>query len=249
MPVLPTLDEIAHFYAEYNRHYTGGGASEGRNLARYAKRYLEIVQRYVGSGQLIDIGSSNNPFPNEAARAGFSTTAVDFARPSQLSADVDFICGNLNEAEPPWVRDAAFDVVTSWAVLEHVPDTHAAAALLARLCKPGGVIIVSTPEVGTWLTRRALGRSPWFYPPEHLTLISPDAFRLVFERSDCRLVHWGRLEISPLRYLARYGIGVLGAIVGTVVKALAPRRWRQARDQEKQRFQGVTYFVFRKGSA
>jgi hypothetical protein len=34
MPVLPSAAEIAAFYARCNQHYTGGGASAGRNLER-----------------------------------------------------------------------------------------------------------------------------------------------------------------------------------------------------------------------
>lgn len=245
---LPSLAEIGAFYATYNSHYTGGGTSQGQNLVRYARRYLRIVQDYSRSGRLIDVGSSNNPFPNHAATAGFRTTMVDFVRPSGLSLDVEFVCGDMNSEAPDWVQADSFDVVTSWAVLEHVPDTHAAARLLASLCKPGGHIIVSTPEIGTGLTRHALGHSPWFYPPEHLTLISPMALQRIFGGLNCRMLRWGRLEVSPLRYVARYGIGCAGAVTGAVVKAFAPRYWRRQRDVRKQRFQGVTYFVFCKAA-
>ncbi len=76
---------------------------------------------------------------------------------------------------------------------------------------PSGVflmLLVSTPEIGTALTRYSLGRSPWFYPPEHLCLISPAAVRQLFEPLGCVLQTVSRLELNPLRYAARYGIGM-----------------------------------------
>ncbi len=249
MPVPPSAAEIAAFYARYNQNYTGGGASAGRNLERYAKRYLQIVRRWRTGGRLIDIGSSNNPFPSRAAAAGFDTTMMDFVKPPSLAASVRFIEGHMNDEHALAAGAGVFDVVTSWAVMEHVPDPPRSARVLAGLCKPGGLIVVSTPEAGTTLTRYAIGHSPWFYPPEHLNLISPNAFKSMFSPLGCTLRHWGRLELSWPRYVARYGVGLAGASVGAVAKALAPVWWRAQREARTQRFQGVTYFVFEKAPA
>lgn len=246
MPVLPSADEISAFYATYNQQYTGGGASAGRNLRRYAARYLQIVQQHRRSGRLIDVGSSNNPFPNQAAEAGFNVTMMDFVRPPTLNPEVKYFEGNMNDERALEVGRQAFDIVTSWAVMEHVPDPHRSAVILASLCKPGGLIVVSTPEIGTPLTELAIGHSPWFYPPEHLNLISPKAFELLFAPLGCRLKRWGRLELSMPRYVARYGIGLAGAMLGGSAKALMPTWWKAQRDKRKQAFQGVTYFVFEK---
>jgi SAM-dependent methyltransferase len=244
---LPSHADIAAFYADYHLRYDGGGSSGGRNLERYARRYLQIVRRWRRGGRLIDVGSSNNPFPNHAAAAGFETTVLDFARPVGLDDKVRFIEGHLNDDKAAALGER-FDVVTSWAVLEHVPDPPAAARRLAHLCRPGGLIVLSTPEVGTRLTRHALGHSPWFYPPEHLNLISPRAFEWMFEPLGCRLRHWGRLEWSWWRHAARNGVGVAGAIGGALVRTVRPRWWHVQRDTRVQAFQGVTYFVFEKRS-
>ena len=42
--------------------------------------------------------------------------------------------------------DAHFDIITSWAVLEHVDNPAAAAAEIARVLKPGGVFFAWTPN-------------------------------------------------------------------------------------------------------
>jgi SAM-dependent methyltransferase len=244
--VTPSDAELAAFYANYNERYTGGGASEGRNLERYARRYLQIVRRWRRSGRLIDIGSSNNPFPNHAARAGSETSMMDFSRPAQLDHRVHFIEGHMNDERALDAGRAAFDIVTSWAVMEHVPDPRRSAQVLSALCKPGGLIVLSTPEAGTLLTRHAIGHSPWFYPPEHLNLISPRALELMFEPLGCELRHWGRLELSWPRFVARYGIGAASALTGALARGLAATWWRAQRDLRKQRFQGITYFVLEK---
>ena len=97
--MLPGQEELDRFYAQYNLTYSGGGRKRGSvdRQDRYAKKYLSCVRRYRGCGKLLDVGSSNNPFPNYAATAGFSVTVLDHVRPSHLSSEIEFIngCGRL----------------------------------------------------------------------------------------------------------------------------------------------------------
>ena len=240
---LPTEDELAAYYRTYHESYSGGGRSGGRNLRRYAERYLRLVRRHAGPGPLLDVGSSRSPFPDLAAASGFSVSVMDYARPPDLTPAVSFRAGSLNAESCLEGQRAAYDVVTAWAVLEHVRDPRYAVRLLAGLCRPGGRIFLSTPEIGTCLTNHALGHSRWFLPPEHLHLISPRAIQSLFADQGCKLLAWGRLELSLLRFAARYGIGVLEAIVGWPFRAFCPMRWRKAREERTQRFQGIAWFV------
>ena len=247
MPTLPSNQRIAAFYSTYNDNYKGGGGSDGRNLARYARRYLQLVQQFATGGtRLIDVGSSNSPFPNLAASAGFEAAVLDFSRPGGLNDSVRFIAGSINDRNVLQAHAGAFDIVTSWAVLEHVPNPQLAARVLAGLCRPGGALLLSTPEIGTALTRHSLGHSPWFYPPEHLCLVSPEAIRLLFEPLGFTIAHCGRLELTTLRFAARYGIGAAEAAVGRVVRTAAPRHWQVLRDARTQAFSGVTFVALRK---
>lgn len=246
---LPSNNEIACFYATYNDGYTGGGASGGKNLERYGRRYLALVQEHAAkSGRLIDVGSSNNPFPNLAATSGFETTVMDFVWPRALSREVRLAANNINEPESVEVGRNSFDVVTCWAVLEHLPDPQLSASVLAGLCRPGGTLLLSTPEIGTALTRYSIGRSPWFYPPEHLCLLSPAAVTKMFEPLGCVMQTMGRLELNPLRYAARYGVGLAKAALGLPLKVLGPRLWRRLRDSRLHAFQGISFLVLKKAS-
>ena len=244
--VVPSADELSQFYAAFNQTYHGGGRSGGVNLQRYAQRYLDVLRRYSRSGRLIDVGCSRSPFPNMAARDGFEVTAMDYVLPEGLDQRVTFLTGSLEDEAILANHTASFDVVTAWAVLEHVPDPGRAARILAGLCRPGGVICLSTAEIGTLLTRYSIGRSGWFKPPMHLHLVAPSAMGPLFQDHGCTLIRWGRLELSPLRYLARYGIGVVEAFLGAPVKALVPSTWQRLRDSKVHRFRGISYFVLKK---
>jgi SAM-dependent methyltransferase len=43
--------------------------------------------------------------------------------------------------------DAAFSLVSAFEVLEHVPNLQATADEMVRVCKPGGLVVVSVPQV------------------------------------------------------------------------------------------------------
>jgi SAM-dependent methyltransferase len=244
--VVPTNEVLTKFYSTYNVQYKGGGSSEGKNLQRYARRYLDIVQRYAKKGILVDVGSSTNPFPSLAASEGFDVTTLDYIRPADLSNRVSFIQGSIDDEDIAVKYRNQFDLVTAWAVAEHLPRPANSAKIMACICRPGGMLFLSTPEIGTFLTNHSVGRSSWFYPPEHLNLLSPAAVSKIFAPYNCTVVKWGRLELTPARFLARYGIGVFEATIGILIKLVLPKKWRSLRDSRVHKFSGITYFVLRK---
>ena len=246
---VPTLDELESYYGTFNESYTGGGRSGGRNLARYAKRYLSIVRKQIKSGKLIDVGSSTSPFPDIAATCGYDVSVLDYAKPKELSSNVDFIEGNINNEDILVQCSDTFDVVTAWGVIEHVARPRLSCRILARMCRPGGLIFLSTPEIGTLLANYSIGRSGWFCPPEHLNLVSPVAMARAFEANGCSLIKCGRHELTAARYIARYGIGILESTMGVPFKKLHPTKWQVLRDTVSHKFQGMLYFVIRKNDA
>ncbi len=74
------------------------------------------------------------------------TLDIDSALAVQQST---FVCGDACQLPFP---DTSFDVVTLFDVLEHIPDDRRAAAEAARVTRPGGHVLISTPA------------SDWHYP-------------------------------------------------------------------------------------
>ncbi|MBD2089460.1 class I SAM-dependent methyltransferase [Microcoleus sp. FACHB-1515] len=65
------------------------------------------------------------------------------AAPCNQQPQVKFVCGDAT-ALP--FGDRSFDAVTMFDVLEHIPDHHQAIAEVKRVLKPGGFLLVSTPN-------------------------------------------------------------------------------------------------------
>ena len=244
--LVPSNETLSAFYNQFNQSYVGGGTSEGKNLKRYSRQYLKIINRYCKKGALIDIGSSTNPFPNDAQTAGFQVTALDYIKPKDISPLVKFVQGSIDDDNIDDEIKQRFDVVTAWAVAEHLPRPLVSAKIMANLCHSGGYIFLSTPEIGTFLTNHSIGRSGWFYPPEHLNLLSPVAISKIFQAHGCELIKWGRLELSPLRYFVRYGMGIAETGLGYLTKLIMPKKWEMLRHTKTHKFAGITYFVIKK---
>ena len=242
--MLPSQKELDRFYAQFNLTYSGGGRKRGSvdRQKRYAYQYLSCVRRYRERGNLLDVGSSTNPFPNYAAAAGFRVTVLDHVRPSHLSSEIEFIKGTA-DAKPQ--LEGRFDVVTAFAVLEHFLDLLGSVKAIASYAAPGGVIILTTPLVGDLLERNAPGRTRWFCPPEHLHLVSAAGMMRLFEHCGCVLVKHSRFELDPVRWGARYGIASVEGLAGLMLRAVSPTLWNRLRDDRQAVSQQIGLYVFK----
>jgi SAM-dependent methyltransferase len=91
-----------------------------------------------------------------------------------LSADEFFVLGTLDSLRAS--SSERFDVVTALDVVEHVEDPSALLADAAALLSPGGILLVSTPDVASW-SARLLGRRWHYYNPYHLSYFDEQSMR------------------------------------------------------------------------
>jgi 2-polyprenyl-3-methyl-5-hydroxy-6-metoxy-1,4-benzoquinol methylase len=121
-------------------------------------------------GRLLDVGAATGFFVEQARAVGWdaiglepSEWAAEFAR-RELGMEV--FTGTL---ESMHFADQAFDVVTLWEVIEHLPDPMVTLQEIRRILRPGGQLVLSTPDSGSPVAR-ASGRRwlGWRKVPEHL---------------------------------------------------------------------------------
>lgn len=145
-------------------------------LARVAASLVWLdVPHYVPGGRLLDVGCGNGRFLGHMKALGWQAEGVEFSSDGVAAcsrAGLDVHHGDLASAD---FADERFDAITARHVIEHVPDPHAFVAELARILKPGGTLVIETPNAD------ALGRG-WFGPhwfanevPRHLFLFTPAA--------------------------------------------------------------------------
>jgi 2-polyprenyl-3-methyl-5-hydroxy-6-metoxy-1,4-benzoquinol methylase len=75
---------------------------------------------------------------------GTLTCADLLAKPTGLGSDVHWIQADLNE--PLAVVDGSFDAIVSTEVIEHLENPRAVFREFCRLLRPGGTLLLSTPN-------------------------------------------------------------------------------------------------------
>jgi len=152
-------------------------------LSRLLESEPERPQDYL------DLGSGAGVIPLVMARAGLSVTAVDTW--DEYVEEMDNLMGSFAQfaarfdrhgvrwakhdiARAPLPFSAhSFDLISLFAVLEHLPRPRNVFEEVRRLLRPGGIVLLTLPNVANLRNRLrlALGRSPhadsiatWFQP-------------------------------------------------------------------------------------
>lgn len=128
-----------------------------------------------------------------------SPAAVERCRGRGLQADV----WNADGQRCP-AKDASLDVVVAADVIEHLVNTDGFLSELHRILRPGGHLVVSTPNLAFWLSRLRLllGRVPWSYPGVSSTVSVDRAIDLNHLRINTHTEWTNLIERSGFEILA-----------------------------------------------
>jgi 2-polyprenyl-3-methyl-5-hydroxy-6-metoxy-1,4-benzoquinol methylase len=134
--------------------------------------------------RIVDVGCGSGAMLEKLAAAGFeSLFGIDIAPPASSSAAIRYVACDLDAPSTPWPA-ASMDLILSVEVLEHVENIGALLAELARLLAPGGLLLLTTPNVHSIEARLRflmLGRLKQFDDIGDPTHVYP-LFRFPFER-------------------------------------------------------------------
>ena len=193
--------ESPEFIAEYlEAHRANPGGYDLEFLRGHHRLYLDwIKDRLFAGARLLDVGCGAGFFLKAAEADGWTAEGTEISRRLAAYArdivGVKVLLGTLPELTLP---ERAFDVVTLFDVLEHVPDPLRTLEEAARLLRPDGVVLISTPDYDS-LSRLFLG-TPWavLSPAEHLSLFTERTLRGLVERAGLSVLAAGnRLVFNP----------------------------------------------------
>lgn len=143
-----------------------------------AHALLELVPR---GGRLLDVGCACGFLLVAARERGYEAQGVEVSRWAvefgQRTLGLDIRRGELCELRLP---AASFDVVTMVDVIEHLIDPRAVVAEVRRLLRPGGRIVLVTPDLGS-LVARLTGPRWYGLLDDHYFYFSRDTLRRFLE--------------------------------------------------------------------
>jgi 2-polyprenyl-3-methyl-5-hydroxy-6-metoxy-1,4-benzoquinol methylase len=142
---------------------------------------------------VLDVGCSTGLFLARAAQAGYEARGVEFsaesARYARTAFGLEVAEGDIRAApEGPW------DVLTMFDVIEHVPDPSSDIRAAADLLSPGGLFLLSTPDIDglfprlSYLTALRLDYWPHPEPPYHLYQFSKRTMKAVLEANGFEVI-------------------------------------------------------------
>jgi SAM-dependent methyltransferase len=178
--------------------------SELRGRNRTARKHLEIVERHVRPGRILDVGCASGLFLRHALQSGWDVTGIE---PSEsLCAKARTNLGGQGEIQWATLEDAClmggFDAITLWDVLEHVPDPRSFLCVCRGLLRHGGYLFLNVPDLGS-LEARILGRRWPLLLPEHLNYFNRNSLWLCGERAGLiRVLSGRRCAFFSAKYIA-----------------------------------------------
>ena len=156
---------------------TGGGyASYAEMEALLAKTFARRL-RWLGTppagGRLLDVGCGPGAGLDAARAAGWEAWGLDLSSEAVARASARHAGrvakGTLEDSPFP---AGSFDAITAFDLVEHVYEPRRFAAALAAALKPGGSVLIATPNVESLLARATGCRWVSYKIPEHVTFFS-----------------------------------------------------------------------------
>ncbi|HUZ54671.1 MAG TPA: methyltransferase domain-containing protein [Streptosporangiaceae bacterium] len=199
-------------------------ASSGPDRAyRQAEMLADVLATVPAPARILDVGCGDGFATSVAARRNDAHhfAGLDWSVPSLAQASARGMTVLLAGLDAPLpVRSGSVDVVIMSEVIEHLVDTDSAVEEAYRVLRPGGSLLLSTPNLAAWYNRGllALGIQPVF---------SEVSLRSVFGRPGSQVA--GHLHMFTRRalveFLAAYGlecVRVAGARYHDVPAVLRP---------------------------
>ena len=141
---------------------------------------LRAVLQYAGDS-ILDVGCSTGAYVAHLNANGYHAYGLDLLADAAWTqgADHRYIEGTATELPFP---NKAFDTVTAFEVLEHIPEPHKALAEFHRVCQLNAIITVPDCETPQDMLRAGMTYAHW-RDRTHCNFFTQSSLRDVLERA------------------------------------------------------------------
>ena len=202
----PVSSAVAREALELRARQSLGTSDDGIYLM--VERALAV--HAPASGRLVDVGCGSGSLWRVVGERFAAYCGLDAVFYENFPADADFKAVDLDNAEWP-LAAAAADVVTAVETIEHLENPWAFMRRLARLARPGGLVIVTTPNQLSALSQLTLLVKQRFsafqdaHFPAHRTSLLECDLRRAAEESGLQVIEVayslrGRIPLTAAHY-------------------------------------------------
>jgi SAM-dependent methyltransferase len=170
----------------YNGEYEVDFERYAKNIRQGAESILrDLKKQFPNRGRLLEVGCSYGGFLAEARRDGWEVAGVELSETAACYArdklNLRVFTGSLHDQLQQ--LEAPYEVVALFHVIEHVPDPVQLLEQCRKLIRPGGLLVLKTPNVASLIARITKATWQWVSPPAHLYLYSPKTLALLLEKA------------------------------------------------------------------
>ncbi len=182
---------------------------------------LTVIQRAVleraaalglpAGARILDAPCGSGVLAAALAERGFAAVGADVDTEAAAMLGPAFSQVNLNESLP-W-KEQTFDAVFSTEGIEHLENHFSFLRGICRILKPGGILLLTTPNIAALRSRLRFFGSGFFgrdsrplneaakHPLHHIGLATFPELRYELHVSGFRLVEVSHTHIKPISYL------------------------------------------------
>ncbi len=200
----------SYFFGEEYPDYPADKAVIQKNF----RLRLRELERFLEPGKtqdLLEIGCAYGFFLETAKERFRSVTGIDICesavRHARETLALDAVAGDFLERD----FGRSFGVVCLWDVIEHLPRPDLFLEKISRITLPGGLIALTTGDIGSPLARRRKERWRLYHPPTHIHYFTRDNLRRFLERYGYSVLHdrtagfYRSLDLAAYRLLGLRG--------------------------------------------
>jgi SAM-dependent methyltransferase len=198
----------------YNRHYyEAWGMHDNESLVAELKhstfrKLLALTDKYIpDNARILDLGCATGYFLDICKLSGYEPFGVELSEYGAEEAaskhgKEHIFCGRFEDAQFKINPENTFAAIFMSDFLEHVRDPGEILQRAYMLLDPGGLLIVTTPYVGS-LSYYLMGKTWSQYKQEHLFYFSPGNIKRLLRAAGFREVkRKPAYKSMNLRYLA-----------------------------------------------
>jgi SAM-dependent methyltransferase len=143
----PTDQALLQFYQDYLPQETSSIENWKKMMGPIFQRSAHLIKRFKDKGRLLDVGTGFGFFLGEMKHQGWEVEGIEISQKGMNYGrevlNLTVHPGPLEEIDFP---EKAFDVITAFYVIEHLPYPMAFLRECYRILKPGGLLLLRYPH-------------------------------------------------------------------------------------------------------
>ena len=185
----PIPEDLAKYYT--NIYYRVPNSLEELAVRAQPEHYkVGIIQNYMPSGKLLDIGASIGAFAYLAKQAGYEAEVIEMDKDccEFIQGKLDIKAFNSSSIENAISKLGNYDIISMWHVIEHISNLWEVLPLLVEHLTSGGILILAAPNPNSIQFQLFKGHWAHVDAPRHLELIPAPLLVQVLKNYGMKLV-------------------------------------------------------------